>query len=104
MALLWAKEVPVLVKDLDFADVFLEKSANILLEQIEINEYAIKLKKGKQPPYRLIYSLRPVKLETFKIYSDTNLANGFIKASKLLAGILILFVCKPDSSFCLCVN
>ena len=104
LALLLAKKVTVLAKFSDFADMFLEKSANVLPEQTEDNEYAIKLEKGKQPLYRLIYSLRPVELKTFKTYIETNLANGFIRASKLPAGAPILCVCKSDSSFCLCVN
>ena len=31
-----------------------------LPENIKINEYAIKLEKGKQPPFELIYSLDPI--------------------------------------------
>ena len=89
------KKVTVLGKYLDFTDILLEESANIFSEQTWANEHAIKLKKGKQLPYGPIDSVRPVELETFKIYINTNLANNFIKTSKLLAGTLILFVCKP---------
>ena len=64
----------------------------------------IELEKGKQPLYRPIYSLEPVEFETFKTYIKTNLANGFIKTSKLPASAPILFVCKPNSSFCLYVD
>ena len=63
---------------LDFADVFLEKSANVLPERTGANEHAIKLEKGKQPPYGPIYSLGPVELETLKTYIKTNLTNGVI--------------------------
>ena len=104
LALLLAKKVTVPIKYSDFADVFSKKSANVLLERIEANEHAIELKKGKQPPYGPIYSLGPVELKTLKTYIETNLANGFIRASKSLAGAPILFVCKPDGSRCLCVN
>ena len=78
MALLLAKEVTVPAKYRDFADVFLEESANVLLEQIRANGHAIKLEKGKQPSYRPIYSLGPVELKTFKTYIETNLVNSFI--------------------------
>ena len=67
-----------------------------------INEYAIELKNDKQPPYRPIYSLGLVELETLKTYIKINLANGFIRPLKSPAGAPILFVCKPDSSLRLC--
>ena len=82
----------------------MEKLANIIPEQTGINKHNIELKKGKQPPYRPIYSLGPVELKSFKTYIKTYLANGFIMALKLLAGTPILFVCKPNGSFCLYVS
>ena len=82
LALLITKEVTVPIKYLDFADLFLEKLANVLSEQTRANEYAIKLEEGKQPPYGPIYSLGLVELKTFKTYIKTNLANGFIQALK----------------------
>ena len=102
--MLLTKKVTVLTKYSDFADVFLEKSANVFSERTRANEYTIKLKKGKELLYRPIYSLEPVELETLKTYIKTNLANDFIWALKSLAGALILFVCKPNGSFCLCIN
>ena len=60
IALLLVKKVIILVEYLDFGDVFLEKSANILLEQNKTNKYAIKLEKGKEPTYGPIYSLRSI--------------------------------------------
>ena len=86
MTLLLAKKVIVVAKYLDFANIFLEELANIPLEQIGVNKHTIKLEKSKQPPYRPIYSLKPVKLKTFKTYIETNLANNFIRALKLPAG------------------
>ena len=41
IALLLAKKVTVLTKYLYFADVFLEKSVNILLKQTKVNEHTI---------------------------------------------------------------
>ena len=104
MALLLAKKVTVLAKCLDFADIFLKKSANIPPKQIGVNKHSIELEEGKQLPYGPIYSLRPVELEIFKTYIMTNLANSFIQALNLPADALILFVHKFDNSFYLYVN
>ena len=104
MALILAKKVIALVEYLDFANVFLEKSANVLFKQTGVNEHDIKLEKGKQPPYRHIYSLWPIELKTLKTYIKTNLANGFIQTSKLPTSAQILFIRKPNNSFCLYIN
>ena len=104
MTLLLAKKVIILAKFSNFADLFSEKSANIFLEQIRVNQYAIKLEEGKQPPYGPIYILGSIKLKTLKTYIKTNLANGFIKASNSLAVAIILVLYKLDGSLCLCDN
>ena len=104
ITLLIAKKVIVLAKYLDFANVFSKKPANVFSEQIGANEHAVKLEKSKLPPYRPIYSLWPVKFKTFKTYIKINLANKFIRASKSPASALILFFCRSNSSFHLCVN
>ena len=83
-------------KYLDFADIVSEMSANVLPERTGANEYAIELEEGKQSPYRPIYSLEPVELETFKTYIKINLSNGFIRVLKLPADALILFIRKPN--------
>ena len=66
LTLLVTKEVTVPVEYSDFANVFLEKSANVFPERTSANEHAIELEEGKQPPYRPIYSLGPIELKTFK--------------------------------------
>ena len=99
-----AKKVTIPAKYLDFANVFLKESAEVLPERTGNNEHIIELEDGKQPPYRPIYSLGLVELETLKTYIKTNLANGFIQASKSPAGALILFVSKPNGSLRLCVD
>ena len=104
LALLLAEKVTVPVEYSDFADVFSEKSANVLPERTGANEHAIKLEEGKQPPYRPIYSLGPVELKTLKTYIETNLANGFIRISKSPAGAPILFIRKPNNSLRLYVD
>ena len=101
---LLTKKVIVLAKYLDFAYVFSKESAEMLPEQTEVNKYIIELEKGKQPPYRPIYSLGSVELEILKTYIETNLANSFIRLSNFLPGALILFVWKLDGSLRLCTN
>ena len=88
----------------DFADVFSPDLASELPEHTGINDHAIELVEGQQPPYGPIYSLGPVELETLKAYIETNLANGFIRPSKSPAGAPILFDRKSDGSLRLCVD
>ena len=88
----------------DYSNVFSAEHAAELPENTRMNEHAIKLEEGKQPPFGPIYSLGPVELETLKTYIETNLANGFIRPSKSPAGAPILFDRKPDRSLRLCVD
>ena len=88
----------------DYSDVFLTENAAELSENTGMNEHAIELEEGKQPPFGPIYSLGPVELETLKTYIKTNLVNGFIRPSKSPAGAPILFDKKPDGSLRLCVD
>ena len=104
VALLVAKEVKIPIKYSDFSDVFLEENALILPEVTELNQHAIKLQEGQQSPYRPIYSLGSVELETLKTYIEINLANSFIWPSKLPVGAFILFVGKLDGSLRLCMD
>ena len=88
----------------DFEDIFFKESTALLPEYTEINTHAIDLKKGKQPLYEPIYSLRTVELETWKIYIETNLANDFICPLKSPVGPRILFNKKPNGSLWLCID
>ena len=101
-----AKKAPTKVpaKYSDFADVFFPDLASELPEHTGINDHAIELVKGQQPPYGPIYSLRPVELKTLKAYIETNLANGFIRPLKSPARAPILFDRKSDGSLRLCVD
>ena len=101
-----AKEAPTKVptKYSDFADVFSPDLAFELPEHTGINNHTIKLVEDQQPPYGPIYSLELVELETLKTYIETNLANGFIRPSKLPAGAPIQFDWKSDGSLRLCVD
>ena len=89
---------------LDFADVFSLDLASKLPKHIGINNHTIKLVDSQYPPYRPIYTLGPVELETLKAYIETNLANKFIKPSKSPAGAPILFNQKSDGSLRSCIN
>ena len=71
-----------------------------LLENTRINEYAIELKKGKQPSFGPIYSLELIELETLKTYIEINLANSFIRSFESPIGAPILFNRKSDRSLC----
>ena len=94
----------VLTKYSNYNNVFLVENTAELSENTGINEYAIKLEKGKQLLFGLIYKLGPVELETLKIYIKTNLANGFIQLSKSPARALIFFDKKLDKSLRLCID
>ncbi len=59
---------------------------------------------NRQPPYGPIYSLGLVELDTLKAYIENNLASGFIRTFKSLAGATILFDKKPDGSLRLCLD
>ena len=89
----------ILTKYSDFSNVFLEKKTLMLPERTNLNEYAIELEDDKQLPYRPIYSLGPVELETLRIYIKTYLKTEFIRPSQPLAGAPILFDKKLHGSF-----
>ena len=82
----------------NFADVFFPDFASEFLKHTEINNHAIKLVNGQQPPYRPIYNLEPVELKTLKAYIETNLANDFIRLSKSSASAPIVFDQKSNGS------
>ena len=48
--------------------------------------------------------MRSIELQMLKIYIENNLANGFIRPSKSLAGAHILFNKKFDGSLRLCID
>lgn len=75
-----------------------------LPKNININEHAIELVEGKQLPYRPIYTLSQLEIETLKIYIKTHLKTGFIWSSKSPTGAPIFFDKKSDCSFHLYIN
>jgi hypothetical protein len=58
----------------------------------------IPLEEGKSPPFRLIYQMSADELKLLKEYINDNLKKGFIRPSKLPAGILMLWGPKKDGS------
>ena len=101
-----AKEAPTKVpaEYSDFADVFSPDLASELPEHNGINDHAIELVEGQQPPYGPIYNIGPVELVTLKAYIKTNPANGFIRLSKSPTSAPILFNQKSDGFLWLCVD
>lgn len=66
--------------------------------------HIIKLEKGKQLLFGLIYILGLVKLETLNTYIETNLANSFIWRLKSSVRALILFYKKSDKNLRFCMD
>lgn len=99
ISLLLIKKITILSKYLDFFNIFLKEKTLKLLKLIKLNYHVIKLKKNKQLLYSVIYSLKLIKLKSFKIYIKINLANGFIQPLKLLKDTFIFFIEKSDSNF-----
>lgn len=62
------QKVVILVKYLDFINIFLKKLTIKLFEQLNIKKYAINLKLDKQPFYKLFFNLRLIKLKILIIY------------------------------------
>lgn len=104
IALLEVEEVFILSKYTDYTNIFSPNSMAKLSKHIGINNYSINLINDKQLFYGPIYSLGLVELETLKLYIEINLANCFIRLSKLLTNALILFICKKDNSLWLYIN
>lgn len=62
----------------NFADDFSTNLDIELFKNTGINKHVIKLVRGKQPSFGLIYNLSPVELEMLKTYIKTYLKTGFI--------------------------
>ena len=67
-----------------------------LPKHININNYLINLINDKQLLYSLIYNLE---FEMLKIYVKTDLANSFIRLSKLFTNASIIFIYKKILTF-----
>ena len=96
--------IEILVEYSNYSNIFSIENAAKLPENTRINEHAIKLEEGKQPPFGSIYNLKSVKLKILKTYIKTNPVNIFIQPFKSFAGALIFFNKKPNKSFCFYMN
>lgn len=72
IALLFTEKVKITAKYSDFLDIFSNKKALMLPNLTKINQHAIELQEGKQPPYGPIQSLGPVELKLLKTYIKIN--------------------------------
>lgn len=89
---MFIEKIIILNKYSDFTNIFSKQKALELPKIINLNQYAVELKKDKQQFYKLIHRLKPVKLKSFKTYIEINLISSFIWPLKLPAGAFILFV------------
>lgn len=89
---------------MDYTKVFLSDLVIQLPENIGINEHILKLVEDKQSPHGSIYTLSWVDLKTLKTYIKTHLKIKFIRSSKSLIGIYILFDKKPNGNLYLCID
>lgn len=96
--------VKVLLKYLDYAEVFFFELVIKLLVNTNMNKNIIKLIEDKQPPYRPIFSLKPVELKILKTCIETYLKTRFIWPFESLAGALIFFDPKLNRHFCLYID
>lgn len=76
----------------EYFNISSKETITKLSKYIGINNYLIDLKEKKQPFSRPIYSLGQVLFEMLKTYIKDNLKNIFIRPSKSLAIVFILFV------------
>ena len=86
-----------------YAQVFDRMAANKLPKHNPQN-HAINLASTNTLPFGPLYNLSTNKLKALQDYISNNLADGFIRQSKLPARALIHFVKKKDKTLCLYVN
>ena len=87
----------------NYCDVFDWKKANELLLHHQHNHW-IKLTDEGIPLWNKIYSLSGYKLQKIKKYIAENFKKDFIKFSKVLYFILILFTLKANRDLQFCIN
>ena len=70
-----AQKVYILHKLLEYADIFNNRNAEILLQYKSL-DYAISIIEGKEPPYSLLYTLSLRKLQLLRKYIKEALQQG----------------------------
>ena len=87
----------------DLLRVFSGRQAYILIQNSKYN-HVINLKEGKQPLNLPIYNLSHKELEILWEYLNSILEKGWIRPSKSLIGILILFTLKSNGTIKLYID
>jgi hypothetical protein len=86
-----------------YEDVFSKKGYKIIQDIAGVT-HTIDLKKEAKPLYKPIYALSERELRILRDYFTEKEAIGWIRHSKLPAGVFILFVSKPDGSLRLYID
>lgn len=94
-AILTEDNIKLPLKYSNYNKVFLIEEANKLPKHTTDNHKII-FEDSTTPPHGPIYSLDATELETLQAYIETNLSKGFIYPLTSPAGILILFIRKPN--------
>lgn len=95
-------EIPI--EYTDYADLFFFDLIIKLSKNTGINKHIIKLVEDKQLPYKFIYNLKPIDLETLKAYVKTYLKTRFIQPFESPAYALIFFNKEFDYSLYWYIN
>ena len=86
----------------DYADVFSATEASKLPDTQVMHN--IDLFPGKELPWKLIYPMSAIELETLQKYLYEEQAKGWIHPSTSSAGAPVIFVKKADGSLHLCID
>jgi hypothetical protein len=83
--------------------VFSESEAEKLPELSRV-VYSIEIEEEKKVFFGPIYILSANKLRVLREYLESNIINGWIRKSKSLIEVLVLFASKKDRTLRLCVD
>jgi hypothetical protein len=86
-----------------YAQVF-SKADSESMPSHGLQDLAIELLTGKQPPWGPIYNLSEKELDTLRSYLEVQLKRGWIRPSKSPAGAPVFFVPRKGGTLRLCVD
>ena len=87
----------------EFHDVFPEELPPELPPKRDL-DHRIELEPGSCPPWRPIYRMSPLELDTMRKELDKLLKNGSIEPSKSPYGAPIIFVKKKNGDLRMCID
>jgi Reverse transcriptase (RNA-dependent DNA polymerase) len=87
----------------EFQDVFPAELPAELPPQRDI-DHRIELEPGSRPPWRPIYRMSPLELDTMREELNKLLKNGSIEPSKSPYGAPVIFVKKKDGKLRMCID